>query len=307
MEIVGLGYMGLESKNTEGWRTYAPEVLGMAVRPSDGPALLLRMDDRNHRIAIRPGDRDRLSYIGWELLNRPAWEEALQILAAEGYAPEIADPGLREERAVHAMAWIHGPDDVRHEFYYGHGFDSHTFLPGRPHNGFVTGEGGFGHVVLTVPAWTDELNHFIEDVLKFKWFGSGADTGKRRFYRPRRNHRTHAIGYSIVPGVLGLQHVGIEVHDLDDVGIAYDRVLERGDPLMATLGRHTQDPVISFYAFTPSGFPLEYINAGVEDSEVHPFVEGKPESLSIWGHKFNPDAPKPSTMYSAAESVTSDS
>jgi extradiol dioxygenase len=306
MDIVGLGYMGLESKHVDEWRTYAPEVLGMAVRPTDGPAVLLRMDDRHHRIALRPGEQERLSYLGWELLNRPAWEDAVRILEAEGYAPKVADEGLCAERAVHAMAWIDGPDDTRHEFYYGAAFNTHSYLPGRPHGGFVAGPGGFGHVVLAVPSWTDELNHFVDDVLSFKWFGSGADVGKRRFYRPKRNHRTHAIGYVIWPGVRGLQHVGIEVNELDDVGIAYDRVLERGIPLMATLGRHTQDPVISFYSFTPSGFPLEYITAGIEDSDLHPFVEGKSESLSVWGHKFNPDAPKPATLYPAEETERPD-
>jgi extradiol dioxygenase len=301
MDIVGLGYLGLQSKreHIEEWRTYAPEVLGMAVRPGEGDTLLLRMDDRHHRIAIHPGEQERLTYLGWELLNRPAWDDALRILEAAGWDATVADEALCTERAVHAMAWVDGPDQVRHEFYYGAAFQTHSFLPGRPHNGFVADEGGFGHVVITVPEWSDQLDHFVEGVLGFKWFGSGADTGKRRFYRPKRNHRSHAIGYSIVPGMLGLQHLGIEVHDLDDVGIAHDRVLERGYPLMATMGRHTQDPVISFYHFTPSGFPLEYIQAGIEDSDVHPFVEGKPERISVWGHKFNPDAPKPATMYAA--------
>ncbi|GGL41771.1 VOC family protein [Nocardia jinanensis] len=303
MDIVGLGYMGLTSAHVDDWRTYAPEVLGLQVRPTEGETLFLRMDDRHHRIALHPGAQERLAYIGWELLNRVAWDECLRILQAAGYTAEIADEALCAERAVHAMAWVTGPDQVRHEFCYGAAFNTHTFLPGRPHNGFLTGDGGFGHIVVTVPEWTEELDHFVEQVLSFKWFGSGADIGKRRFYRPRRNHRTHSIGYSIVPGMLGLNHVGLEVNDLDDVGIAYDRVLERGYPLMATLGRHTQDPVISFYHFSPSGFPIEYINAGIEDSAAHPFVEGKPESLSVWGHKFNPDAPTPATVYPATESV----
>jgi extradiol dioxygenase len=292
MEIVGLGYMGLTTAHLEEWKTYAPDILGMQVRPQEGETLFLRMDDRHHRIALHPGEQERLAYVG-----------CLRILEAAGYDAEVADEALCAERAVHAMASIIGPDQVRHEFFYGAAFNTHTFLPGRPHNGFITGDGGFGHVVVTVPEWTEELDHFVEKVLSFKWFGSGADLGKRRFYRPKRNHRTHSIGYSIVPGVLGLNHVGIEVNDLDDVGIAYDRVLERGYPLMATLGRHTQDPVISFYHFSPSGFPIEYINAGIEDSEAHPFVEGKSESLSVWGHKFNPDAPKPATMYPAMESI----
>ncbi|UUZ45242.1 VOC family protein [Janibacter limosus] len=130
-------------------------------------------------------------------------------------------------------------------------------------------------MVLTVPEWSDELNHFVEDVLGFRWFGSGGDVGKRRFYRPKRNFRTHAIGYSIVPGVAGLQHVGIEVENLDDVGVAYDLVQERGYPLMATLGRHTRDPVISFYSFTPSGFPLEYIQGRHRGQRGPPLRRGQ--------------------------------
>lgn len=297
MDIVGLGYLGLESRNIDEWRTYAPDVLGMAVRPSEGDALLLRMDDRHHRIAIHPGYRERVTYLGWELLNRPAWEKALEVLDAGGWTATVADQARCRERQVHAMAWLDGPDFVRHEFFYGAAFDKHTFLPGRPHHGFVADEGGLGHVVLAVPEWTDELRHFIEEALSFKWYSSGVDIGNRRFYRPKRNHRTHSIGYLIRPGVAGLQHVGIEVKELDDVGIAYDRVLERGDPLLATLGRHTLEPVISFYSFTPSGFPVEYLCGGAEDSEAHPFVEGRPERVSMWGHKFNPDAPKPATMY----------
>ena len=297
MDIIALAYIGLESTNLEEWSRYAPEVLGMQVRPHDGDALLLRMDERHHRIAIRPGEAERLSYVGWELRDRPAFEDALRILDAEGLSYTVGDEELCAERGVHAVAYLDGPDRIRHELFYGQAFASHSFVPGRAHSGFVAGEGGFGHVVLTVPEWSDELNHFVEDVLGFRWFGSGGDIGKRRFYRPKRNFRTHAIGYSIVPGVAGLQHVGIEVENLDDVGVAYDLVQERGYPLMATLGRHTQDPVISFYSFTPSGFPLEYIQGGIEDSEAHPFVEGKPEHLSVWGHKFNPDAPKPATMY----------
>jgi extradiol dioxygenase len=103
-----------------------------------------------------------------------------------------------------------------------------------------------------------------------------------------------------MPGTYGLQHLGLEVEELDDVGIAYDLVQEQGIQLMATLGRHTQDPVISFYSYTPGGFPVEYLWGGVEDTDERPFVEMRPKKLSVWGHKFT-GAPPPATLISAAE------
>jgi 2,3-dihydroxybiphenyl 1,2-dioxygenase len=297
VDIVALGYLGLESAHASDWAEYGPQVLGLGLAPSDDGAVLLRMDDRLHRIAVRPAEHERLSYLGWELLNAYAFDAALQVLDREGIAYEVGDETLREQRGVHAVAWFLGPDRVRHELFYGQSFHPRSFLPGRPHGGFVAGTGGLGHVVLAVPEWTDELQHFVDDVLGFRWYGSGASTGRLRFYRPRRNNRSHAVGYSVMPGTWGLQHLGIEVNDLDDVGIAYDAVLERGIELMATLGRHAQDPVISFYSFTPSGFPVEYIWDGLEDTDTQPFVEGKPQRVSVWGHKFNKDMPQPATLY----------
>ncbi|HEY0561517.1 MAG: 2,3-dihydroxybiphenyl 1,2-dioxygenase [Mycobacterium sp.] len=297
MEIVALGYLGLESAHASDWAEYGPQVLGFGLAPSDGGTVLLRMDDRHHRIAVRPAAQERLTYVGWELLNAPAWHDALATLAADGIAYTVGDAALCDERQVHRLAWFIGPDRMRHELFYGQSFHPHSFLPGRPHSGFVAGRGGLGHVVLAVPEWTDELQHFVDDVLGFKWYGSGMSVGRLRFFRPRRNNRSHAIGYSVIPNTYGLQHLGIEVNTLDDVGIAYDLVQERGIQLMATLGRHAQDPVISFYSYTPSGFPVEYIWDGLEDTDTEPFVEGRPQRVSVWGHKFLKDAPQPATLY----------
>ncbi|MCW2614478.1 MAG: 2,3-dihydroxybiphenyl 1,2-dioxygenase [Frankiales bacterium] len=303
MDIIGLGYLGLESAHASDWSEYGPQVLGLGLAPSeDEGTVLLRMDERHHRIAVRQGERERLSYLGWHLRNRIAFEAALTVLEREGIEYTLAGQELIDERGVHAMAWFIGPDRQRHELFYAQSFNPHSFLPGRPHAGFMAGDGGLGHVVLAVPEWTDELEHFVTDVMQFKWYGSGMSTGRLRFYSPKLNLRSHSIGYATMPGLLGLQHIGIEVKELDDVGIAYDLVQERGIQLMATLGRHAQDPVISFYSFTPSGFPVEYIWDGVEESHERPFTEQRPQKLSVWGHKFQ-NAPQPSTLYAAEEAT----
>src|SRR5205807_3226577 len=80
MDILGLGYVGIESPNVEEWSEYGPQVLGFGLAPSERGTVLLRMDERHHRIAVRHGERDQLSYLGWELRNRPAFFEALKVL-----------------------------------------------------------------------------------------------------------------------------------------------------------------------------------------------------------------------------------
>ncbi len=40
--------------------------------------------------------------------------------------------------------------------------------------------------------------------------------------------------------------------------MTYDLCKQQNVPLATTLGRHTNDHMVSFYAFTPSGFQLEY-------------------------------------------------
>ncbi|UUZ45241.1 hypothetical protein LP422_02990 [Janibacter limosus] len=142
MDIIALAYIGPESTNLDEWSRYAPEVLGMQVRPHDGDALLLRMDERHHRIAIRPGEAERLSYVGWELRDRPAFEDALRILDAEGLSYTVGDEELCAERGVHAVAYLDGPDRIRHELFYGQAFASHSFVPGAGPLGLRRGRRG---------------------------------------------------------------------------------------------------------------------------------------------------------------------
>jgi hypothetical protein len=149
-----------------------------------------------------------------------------------------------------------------------------------------------GHVVLTVPAIPEGFEQWLYDVMGFRWMGHGYGSPPPvgGFYRPKLNDRSHCVAYLAIPGHFGIHHVGIEVEDLDDVGIAYDLYQERNLPIMMTMGRHTQDPVVSFYGITPSSFGVEYLwNGFIEDDRQ--FHERNPEKLSVWGHK--PGGAKP--------------
>lgn len=297
MDILGIGYLGVESPNYREWLTFGPEILGFGLaEPRDGDeTVYLRTDDRRYRIAVHPGDSERVLYIGWEVANRPAFDAAVATLKDAGVEVTMGDPELVEQRAVMEVARFKDPVGYQHELFYGQKFTMRSFVPGRRHGGFVADDLGLGHLVLIVPEYPGELDDFLANVMGFRWFGHGHNGARGRigFWGTKLNPLSHNIAYGMIPGHRGLHHIGIAVNELDDVGIAHDLVQERGTGMVFSLGRHTQDPVISFYPITPSGFAIEYLNGGLRSSTWDVVGERNPENLSIWGHKpVSPGLPK---------------
>jgi 3,4-dihydroxy-9,10-secoandrosta-1,3,5(10)-triene-9,17-dione 4,5-dioxygenase len=83
----------------------------------------------------------------------------------------------------------------------------------------------------------------------------------------------------------GIIHLMIEAATLDDVGRALDRCARRGGTISASLGRHANDRMVSFYVRTPGGFDIEYGTDGllVDDSA---WVSRQTTAVSLWGHVF---------------------
>jgi len=77
----------------------------------------------------------------------------------------------------------------------------------------------------------------------------------------------------------------VEVEALDDVGRCMDRCARRGARASATLGRHANDLMVSFYVATPGGFDIEYGTNGllVDDAT---WVSRFTTAISEWGHVF---------------------
>ena len=74
----------------------------------------------------------------------------------------------------------------------------------------------------------------------------------------------------------------LEVEDLDTVGRAFDDV-KASDAVRTTLGKHTNDHMVSFYCNAPSGLTIEYGTAGrLIDDET--WVVGYYTATSYWGH-----------------------
>jgi 3,4-dihydroxy-9,10-secoandrosta-1,3,5(10)-triene-9,17-dione 4,5-dioxygenase len=154
---------------------------------------------------------------------------------------------------------------------------------------------GMGHVVLPVPGAADAALAFYTDVLGFRLRDSMRMPaeflgGKRgdppawfRFLGCCPRH--HSLALAPMPAEAGIVHLMIEVAALDDVGRALDRCTRWGAALSASLGRHANDLMVSFYVRAPGGFDIEYGTDGrlVDDAT---WVSRETTAVSLWGHAF---------------------
>lgn len=282
--IKSLAYLGVISPAGKEWETFGPEVLGLqpAGLGADG-AIRFRVDDAAHRIAIHPGEHNAIAYIGWSLKDEADAKIVAGRVAAQNIEVTRSAPAENEQRKVEGFYWFKDPSGFRHELSWGQMYTASPFQPGRAVSGFRTGEQGLGHVVLAV-ADLEQSDRFYRDVMGFHPSDTVKDGDlQAHFYHVNGRHHSLAIG-RLPNRKAAFLHLMIEVNSLDDVGTALDLCEKRSIPITTTLGRHSNDRMISFYMYTPSGFRLEYGWGGldVDDTLWVPRVYDKP---SIWGHR----------------------
>jgi 2,3-dihydroxybiphenyl 1,2-dioxygenase len=106
------------------------------------------------------------------------------------------------------------------------------------------------------------------------------------------NERHHSLALCPAPhgGAPGLVHIMVEVDSLDAVGRALDRVTQKGFSLSSTLGRHTNDKMISFYVRAPGGWDIEFGTDGMKVDETY-YTAEEITSDSYWGHDWSGSQP----------------
>lgn len=298
MESFGLGYVGWESPNYKEMAGYAPEVFGFGLHTAQNDdATYLTMDDAAFRIAIHPGPENRLIYLGHEMKDKWAFETGVEELRSKGFEVTIGDEELEAKRHVFGVAQFRDPAGWPHELFYGQQMIPRHFRPGRGHAGFYM-DRGF-HTVLFASN-QKEIEEFCKDVMQFRFTSEGLRKNSAGFWRSKNNLMFHNCAYAYNPNhrygdtASSLPHIGIYCKDLDDVGIAYDLVPERGGAIELSLGKHTHDPVLSFYSRTPAGFTLEYIWMPTDFPDAT-WIQHSHSRVSVWGHKpvAGPDRPTP--------------
>lgn len=292
--VKSLAYVVLRTADLDRWRAFACDVLGlMPTADSTDDRLLLRMDDRPFRFLIEKGEGEGFVGAGWELADEREYRRTIDTLCARGIAVEEADPAEAKQRAVAALARCTDPSGTRLELHWGRVVDYTPFRSPAGVSGFLTGDMGLGHVVLPAADLAASLA-FYRHVLGF------ADTDYIRVplspdpngpaaqvhFLHCRNPRHHSLALTDMPQPSGAVHVMIEALSVDDVGYALDRVKASGAHLSASLGRHTNDRMLSFYVRTPGGFDIEFGTGGwqVDWSAYVPTISLKD---SAWGHEWN--------------------
>ncbi|KXX55555.1 iron-dependent extradiol dioxygenase HsaC [Rhodococcus sp. LB1] len=295
MSIRSLAYMRIEATDMAAWREYGLKVLGMVEgKGSDPDALYLRMDDFPARLVIFPGEHDRLSVSGWETANAAELQEVRDNLSAAGVAFKEGTAEQLQDRRVDELITFEDPSGNTLEAFHGAALEHRRVVSPYGHK-FVTGEQGLGHVVLSTT--DDEASlRFYRDVLGFRlrdsmrlppqMVGRPAD-GKPAWLRFFGcNPRHHSLAFLPMPTPSGIVHLMIEVENSDDVGLCLDRALRKKVKMSATLGRHVNDLMLSFYMKTPGGFDIEFGCEGrqVEDES---WIARESTAVSLWGHDFS--------------------
>jgi 2,3-dihydroxybiphenyl 1,2-dioxygenase len=278
-----LAYLAFEVSDLAAWKAFAVDVLGFAISDETDRGFALRMDDRAARFFIEQGPADDLAAVGWEVADEATLERAAARLRDAGH--DVRE-GTREEAAARAVVRLlvaHDPAGTRVELVFG---PERAAPPATPKlaSGFVTGAQGLGHLVLSAPDprataafYQDLLGFRLSDRIVTTFYGHPVDL---TFLHTNARHHSLAFGG---PQPKRLHHFLVEVGALDDVGAALDRAIDGAVRIAQMIGRHPNDRMISFYAFTPSGFQFEYGTGGrlVDDATWQPVVHDR---VSEWGH-----------------------
>ncbi len=301
--IEALGYVGLSVSDIDAWRAFAVHVLGLQACPRADGSIDLRMDSYAHRIRLIPDGGDDIAHAGWEVRDAEALADLGERLRAAGSPAARATPEEAADRHVRELLRFSDPEGLACEAFYGPLQRTDQPFVSPLGVSFNTGRQGLGHIVLTArdaPAreawWREVLGFRVSDYID-------TEVVKGRPLRlvfMRCNERHHSLALAQLTLAKALQHLMIEVCSLDDVGRALYRCQDAGIHVSQTLGRHSNDEMLSFYPMSPSGFDIEYGWGGltVDDEHWHVLTHHR---NSAWGHRFQrPPRAAPTAKETAA-------
>ncbi|SEB02930.1 MULTISPECIES: VOC family protein [unclassified Mycobacterium] len=304
---VSLGYLAVETKRFADWRRFGRDAIGMHLDDLDSDAIRFRLDEQQCRFLLRRGPAEDVTALGWQVDDHETFDEILRRVHRCGVPVTVGSDDEAALRGVERLVRIPGPNGLAQELYTHAHVEDHLSVAGK---GFVTGEFGLGHVAVTstrpheVRGYYNtlldaRLSDFIDETM------SGVKV-KIRFLRVNRRHHSVAIAavnrLPINPIRTRVQHLNIQVAELDDLTDSYQRVRALGFDMALGIGQHTNDRELSFYAVTPSGFEWEvgWNPLIVDESTWKPTTH---QGISIWGHEMQASVDKLGQFSTAVRSL----
>lgn len=285
-----LGYVVIETQKFSEWRRFGRDAIGMHLDDGPSDAMRFRLDENECRFLLQHGPAEDVTTLGWHLDDHEAFDTVLARVQGHG-VPVTEGTGEQSAlRGVERLVRFPGPNGLTQEIFTRRRTDTaplHMVAGG----GFVTGAAGLGHVAVTttkphqVRGYYDavldaRLSDYIDETI-------GGLKFKIRFLRVNERHHTLAIAavnrMRMNPIRTRVQHLNVQVAELDDMTAAYQRVKQLGFRMALGIGQHTNDKELSFYAVTPSGFEWElgWNPIVVDEATWEPTTH---QGISIWGH-----------------------
>ena len=289
--IASLGYVRIGMRDPGEWASVGEEILGFRAGPGPGGSAHLRMDAAPARFIVEPGERDGFICAGWEC----APEDFADLVADLGEHGVTLEAGPAEACAARAVdAFVGGVDGSGNAFevFHGRKQPESAFRSPLGGVGFVADDLGLGHIVLpaadhaaTSDFYRRVFGFGMSDELTLPPPVEGAPEMCIHFLHAR-SPRHHSLGLFNGPAPSGVVHLMVEMTTLDAVGACLDRVNAAGLPVTATLGRHVNDGMVSFYFLAPGGIPLE-VGFDGKQFDWDGFVPTKSTVGDLWGHVYS--------------------
>jgi 2,3-dihydroxybiphenyl 1,2-dioxygenase len=287
---VHLGYIVIETDRFADWRRFGRDAIGMHLDETMRDVMRFRLDENECRFLLRRGPAEDVTTLGWHIDDHHTFDEILSRITRHGVPTKEGTAEEAALRGVERLTRFPGPNGLVQEiFTVARRSDTPPDMAVR--GGFVTGEAGIGHVAVTskkphqIHGYYDtvfdaRLTDYIDETISGLKF-------KIRFLRVNQRHHSVAIAavnrLPINPIRTRVQHLNIQVADLDDMTASYQRVKDLGFHMALAVGQHTNDKELSYYAMTPSGFEWEvgWNPIVVDEKTWEPTTY---QGISIWGH-----------------------
>jgi 3,4-dihydroxy-9,10-secoandrosta-1,3,5(10)-triene-9,17-dione 4,5-dioxygenase len=281
MGVLSLGYLRLEATDIDAWKRFGRDFLGLMLVEGDDPeSLYFRMDHYPARLVVASGPDAKATAIGFEVMNKRSLANLVEEVEARGIKVEPGNEDECSERRVTGFVKFDDPAGNPVELFYGPVLD-HVPVLTPTVSQFVTRDMGMGHVICTAEDPEEQLD-FYTTVLGF--------VERNTFHKAVSflgcNPRHHTFGIAPGPGPGKLLHLMVEAATIDDVGLALDRASDFEIPMMNTLGKHTNDHMISFYVYSPELYAIEFGWNGLRIPAEEPTYEIT--KGAFWGHKMIP-------------------
>jgi 2,3-dihydroxybiphenyl 1,2-dioxygenase len=286
---VRLGYVVIETDRFTDWRRFGTDAIGLHHDALDTGLMRFRLDDRQCRFLLRRGPAEDVVAVGWHIDGHTAFEQIEARVRARG-VPVVE--GTAEEaalRGVERLLRFPGPKGITQEIHTTPVTSAQRLR--MLASGFVTGASGMGHIAITStrPARIHGYFGTVFDARLTDWIDETISGVKLKIRFLRVNERHHSIAVASVRGLpidpirTRVQHLNIQAATLDDVAQSYQRVCELGFDMALSVGQHTNDRELSYYARTPSGFEWEvgWNPITIDETTWQPTTH---QGISIWGH-----------------------